>query len=266
MRLITLLIIGVLIASCTNENQKNSINYLENEIDRLNDRVNFIQSSLSEIKDIEPSSIRNDILFDEAKLFNKIFTEIQLKLKKGESINYQLEEINESIEMICHRMHMNNNDIDNFIQRKFVFHMTELTMLNLTSSKFNNDLELTHSLKRIQEGFLSTFFTLSRTDKYTFEKAEVLPYDRNRSGFKARHGDSIEVSLFSIAYDSTYLPKVVYWVDDSIRNKSNAIEFNDWRPLKFGGKKGEHTVYGKYYLYPNNREDHLDFQFTYEIE
>jgi hypothetical protein len=266
MKLIGLIIIGVLFASCTNERQKQESNYLTNEISHLNDRVNFIQSSLLEINELDPPSIRNHILLDKATLFDTLFTKIQQRLINGESINEHLEDIDESIIEICHMMGGSNNDIDDFIQRKFVLHLTELKMLNMTVSNFNNDLELIHSVKRIQEGFLSTFFTLSRTDKYTFEKAEIVPYDRNYSDFKTKRGDSIEVTLFPIAYDSTYLRKIIYWVDDSTKNTSNAIEFNDWGPLTLGGETGEHTVVGKYYLYPNNREDYLDFKFEYTVE
>lgn len=253
----------MLFFSCESDSQ-NSI-YISDDIKRLDKRIEFIEKKLLQAKELEPHSRRNMYVHGEAIWLNKVFDEIEIALLNAELITKHLKDIDRFLYMISFSMDVNSNTIDDLIKEDFDFHIEELSKLNITSSLFSDE-EVVHSLKRIHVGILNTLFTLSRTDKYTFEKVEILPYDRNNSGFKAKEGDSVDVAIFSLAYDTTYLPQITYWIDDSTKNDSTGIGFQDWNSIKFGGDKGVHNVYGKYYLYPNNRKEYKEWQFTFEIE
>lgn len=265
MRLIGLLIVGILIASCSNEHSKHESTYLKDDIARLLDRIVFIQSSLLKIKETEPDSRRNKYLLKEAKWLGEVFDELERKLKKGESVDKQLKNIRESIRMTSQMMDMNINEIDDVIQNKLLMHFNELEILNLTISTFDSNEEITHSLRGIQEGFLNTFLTTSRTDKYTFEKAEPFAFPINPNGSRVSESDSLKVFIGHFAYDSTTMPNIVYWIDDTLLNESNALE-SDWHHIWVGGNKGKHTVRGRIQNFPNNREDYSYWEFDYIVE
>lgn len=268
MRYIIFVIIGMFIVACTSENKKEQDDYLSNEIERLNKRIEFVRSSIENIKETEPHSRRNLVMEDRVKWVCDVFNRIEQNLQNNDLIVREILNLEEAFEYLSSKMDANFNTIDDVITNKFDIHLKELDALHLSvmSSELENKIKIKHSLKSVQEGILNTILMMSRTDKYTFEKAEILAYDRNNSGFKAKEGDSVEVTLFTVAYDTTYLPNLIYWIDDTTRSESTAIHAKDWYSMKFGGNKGEHTVVGKYNLYPNNREEFKDWSFTYTIE
>lgn len=262
MRLILFLSIGITISSCLNSSQKSE--YLSRDIDQLKERIDFVNTTFQKENQKESSSSRDYFLLDELKSMNNSFYEIEKRLKNNSSIKKQIVNINKSISRTVHSM--NNNSIDDLIQLKFSQHLEELDNLKANSSENITKDELTHSIKTVQEGILNTLFTLSRTDKYTFNKVEPFPYTRNENKFNVKRGDSLDVAIFTLAYDSSYYPKITYWVDDSTFNMNNAIRHDGWQPLKLGGNPGKHTVLGKYETQPNNRKEDLLFQFSYTVD
>ena len=145
------------------------------------------------------------------------------------------------------------------------FRKEELKGLEADELKSISKNEKNHSIKTVQEGMLNTFFTLSRMDKYTFNKVEPLPFERKGNGFEIKHGDSLEVAILLVACDTTTIQKIEYWIDDSTRNKSNVIK-HDYGFIKVGGEKGVHTVVGTIGTTPNNREDKALWEFKYTVE
>jgi hypothetical protein len=263
MRLIIIVIIGITFSSCLNQNQNDD--YLSRDIQQLNKRIDFVSSTFKNQTDSEYSSTRHTSIFQEIIQINSNFKEIEVNFVAGEPFHNQITSIKESLQRTSHWMYYTENSIDDLVQHKFVNDLEELKRLKTNESESRSEIEKIHSIKTVQEGILNTFFTLSRTDKYTFNKVEPLTIDRKGNGFEIKQGDSLEVSIFLVAYDTTAIQKIEYWIDDSTRNNSNVIK-HDYGFIKVGGEKGVHTVVGTIGTNPNNREDKALWEFKYTVE
>lgn len=260
MKYLYLLTIILFFSDCTSYKSEND--YLYRDIIKLEKRISFIRYSLEQAEKEHPSSQRYPFIIHQFDLIEDVFQRIEIKLKEGDYIKKEIEIISEIIKQTSYSIDFAKNEIDDMIQYKFRNDYDELEKLDEGNMKKLSDLEITHTLKTIQEAIFNTYFTLSRTNKYTFNKVEIFPYSKG-NGLKINQGDTLSVGLLSAAYDSSEVTQIQYW---SKEDSDKKITQSGYQFLRLTGDRGKHEIEGKYILNSNNRKDTLSFEFSYTVE
>jgi hypothetical protein len=103
-------------------------------------------------------------------------------------------------------------------------------------------------------------------------KAEVIPFKFNkieplafgRTGY-INQGDSLQVSAYIAAYDSTAERKIRYWLDDSTRAEANMKTTDKPFVSITDAPVGAHTVYGQIAVKERGQEVWKNWKFPFEV-
>jgi len=205
-------------------------------------RMDFIQIHYNRFK--EPlSNIENAILEKDINMFS------ENKINLDKEFDY--------LRMWIKSDHWQNIDFYWLIDKA----KNEFNKLNIISDKKCQNGSLLQFYD-IEADFLSTLYLIGYSDEHVFSKLE--PYiTLDKSRIKA--GDSILVNNYIIAYDSTRVYEMTYWVNDSTFNPENAIVTNDFHNY-ITGQKGINKVYGIIKLYQYNKVIQRRWYATFEVE
>jgi hypothetical protein len=124
--------------------------------------------------------------------------------------------------------------------------------------------ELTnYRINLLEEHLLINLYSQLNKNRYTFNKVEPFPYSPTS---EMKYGDSIELSLFYTAYDSTKIPEIRYWIDDASKNKENGIVHKGYHKIKLGGDKGAHIIYGDIEINEDGQSTTKQWEFGYMVK
>jgi gliding motility-associated protein GldM len=96
---------------------------------------------------------------------------------------------------------------------------------------------------------------------FKFNKIEPLAFAR--TGY-INQGDSLGVKVYIAAYDSTEVPKVRFWLNDSSYNEATAQTVTGQAMIK-NAPVGTHTVYGQISVKERGQETWKKWKFPFEV-
>ncbi len=114
----------------------------------------------------------------------------------------------------------------------------------------------------VEEDLLSALYMIGYTGEHVFSKVEpIARLDKTR----IKQGDSIRINYHILAYDSTRVYEMTYWVNDSTFNPETGIYTNKFNNY-IKGKKGQNTVYGIAKMYQYGKVFEKRWYANFEVE
>jgi len=167
-------------------------------------------------------SLKQSLIKVDSNLSNHLINQMHLDLNKLVSIF--------KIKFWPHRNLTPNFDIKHYeitalnnIMKSDCKEMIYLKVNSLQNKFLNN---ITQVLNRRRD-FFNKFRTIAYADKTLLNK-----------------GDSLNLHVGFIGYDSTDFSHIQYWIDDSTKNPNSVENYYMKKPLSISGDKGKHTIYG----------------------
>ena len=250
MKITFLLIISVALISCQN-NDKVSNQIECSTLSQLNnDLEKEIEISKNITGRIQYFSSRNSIspLAEENTRFHALRKSIIINcdslhktIPVGDSI-----EISKWIE----QLHANLDEMYSIYEIKFYIHMGltphydigHYEITELIGLIGEDCIELIHlKINRLQNKFFNNIRQIMTRHMDRFNKHVPIAYSKESI---INVGDTLELFVGFLGFDSTDFHKVKYWIDDSTMNPNTEVHCDMQQPLRLGGSKGKHIVYG----------------------
>jgi hypothetical protein len=144
------------------------------------------------------------------------------------------------------------------------YEITHLEISNLKEYIDNPCSELsTLKVNEIQNQLLSNLYEIALLPRYKFNR--IMPVSFAASN-EINYGDSLELFTGLIAYDSTDISRIIYWVDDSTRSNKTAIYYEGDGWIRFGGEKGEHQIDGTIEVLEDGVRRKKPWRFHYKVK
>lgn len=220
-KILTIIFLMILINSCSEKNE-GFINC--DEIEVLN------KSLENQIKKLKLRLVTQDVLFISGPVFHsKEF----------------VPELDSAILRIEKKL-ISNNSVGINSEISNLERLLDKFLINHDSIKINiNECEQfsVFQLLNLQNQILTSLPLFIDGSRYYFNKTEVVPIGEKDI---VNQGEVMRVSVIDFAYDSTIIPRNIYWIDDTSYNEINKLIYDGFTiPIATDSlKKGKHVVYG----------------------
>jgi len=265
MRNISIIFLSVFITSCSsNNNEVNVCNEIKVTNKLIENRISILNKGIFEGAEKHTKSRRLKVIKDVSIAINQNFDFIINNNFNEEKFDSIIKSIEEKFNYIYFDLDRNSENLD--LQYKFEFENSVLNLQSLIGTNNDNCIEVSiQRIKIVQEHILSTLLSITKNNKFLFNKIEIVPLPMTEN-LLIDSGDSCSITVGVFAYDSTRFNQTRYWIDDSLKNPENMISKTTWGRMHFGGKKGKHKVYGELLMIENNVHKWENWYFDYEVK
>jgi hypothetical protein len=265
MRIIAVIVLSIIFTNCSTKNNEEVIcNEIKITTEVIENRIKLLNDGISNGNKKPPNSRRLQEIKKLSITINENFESI-ISNNFNESV---IDSISNSLEVkfnyIYSDLDRNAESLDAQYEIEFENSIKNLQAI-IGADKTNCDEIPIQRVRVIQEQILSTLLSITKTNKYLFNKIEIVPIPLTEN-LTMNSGDSCLVIAGVFAYDSTLCNPTRYWIDDSLKNKENMINVPSCTRMYFGGKKGIHKVYGEILMVENNSNKWENWFFEYEVK
>lgn len=253
-KIIPILSLFILFA-CESNSEDINCKEFETSMEILNERIEL---TLTEIKNLETTIYDRRITVIRKSLDEIMlnFDLIEKNHSSASSYDDQIEFIINELDFLGTNLDYSRTVVDSSLIRQINHCKKEvLDLQNLR--KWTCDAFSEYKITSVKERVVNIVYTLSRTDRYLFNKVELTEFPDSKAlgryPYEITENDSLGVSLYLIAYDTTNLPKTFYWIDDSLKKPENKIVHESWGKFYVKGNKGKHKIYGEYTVLENGK-------------
>ena len=266
-KIIPLLSLFALLA-CQSNSENTSCQEFETSIEILNERI---EQTLTEIQNLE-TTIYNRRITVIRKSLDEImlnFDLIEKNYSNSDSYDDQIELVINELDFLGTNIDYSRNVIDSSLIRQMDHCKKEIRDLQ-NLGKWTCDAISEYKITSVKERVVNLVYTLSRTDKYLFNKVELIEFPDSKAlgkyPYEITEDDSLGFSLRLIAYDTTQLLKTYYWIDDSLKKPENKFVHESWDKFYVKGNKGRHKIYGEYEVFENGKRYLKNWETEYLVK
>ena len=264
MKFIAIIVLSIIFTSYSNNSEEIICNEIRITTEVIENRISLLNEGISNGSKKSPNSRRIQELKNTSITVNENFELIISNNFDKSLIDSISNVLDMKFDYIYSDLDRNSESLDS--QYKLEFENSIKNLQGLTNVNITNCKEiLIQRIRVIQEEVLSTLLSITKTNKYLFNKIEIVPIPLSEN-LSINNGDSCLVIAGVFAYDSTFCNPTRYWIDDSLKKEQNVVNVPSCSRMYFGGTKGIHKVYGEILMTENNTDKWENWFFEYEVK